>query len=116
MRDHFRTGDQVLQAAWDEEKQAITMVPGVHTEFAIELSAVDGDSVTSMRPSLAMSESIQDCSTMSKVCLFGEGIVSISPVVDADEWHILPMTNLEIKEICAMRIKLVGTGKLVLRG
>jgi hypothetical protein len=116
MRDHFRTGDQVLQAAWDEEKQAITMVPGVHTEFAIELSAADGDSVTAVGPSLTMTESVQDCSAMSKVCLFGEGVVSISPDASGEEFHIVTIANLEIKEICAMRIKLVGTGKLVLRG
>lgn len=45
MADHSLTAELVLREAWDAASGSLKTVPGSSTQFEIELSAADGDSV-----------------------------------------------------------------------
>jgi hypothetical protein len=98
----------IEQAEHDHEAEA-KRVMIVSTEMAIELSADDGDSVISKHESKIVSgEEPADCRGMKTVCLFGIcDSVMISPADSGENWHLLSLTALVPKEICARRIKMV---------
>jgi hypothetical protein len=106
----------ILQLVVDEELEAL-QVSVLPMEMAIELNANDGDSVLAVSPSLIVSDGQEmACLGMKKACLYGEGVVSISPEDSGDSWYQLNCIALEPMEICARRIKLNGPGKLVVNG
>lgn len=47
MAQNSLTGELVLRSSWDETHEAIKVIPSAATDFAIELSAADGDTVAS---------------------------------------------------------------------
>lgn len=108
-------GEHVLRRSWSEKDDAIKIIPSANTEFSIELSAEDGDSVITIPNTLIITDTeAHSCIGMSTACLFGEGTVSISPMDSGDEWHNLTVASLVPVKICARRIKISG-GKLVLQ-
>jgi hypothetical protein len=113
---HYLTGELVLKESWDVEAQALRTIPATNTEWAIELSHEDGDSVISHVPCITLVEGVHDVSGMSTLCLFGEAALSISPDESGEEFHTITPTALVPTAVCARRIKIVGSGKVVVRG
>lgn len=60
-------------------------------------------------------DGVIDCVGFEYVCLYGTGTVSISCEDDGSDMHVLQLTMLEPKLICARTIKIVGTGKIVIQ-
>jgi len=109
------TGEHVLRRSWSENDEALKIIPAANTEFAIELSADDGDSVLMVANSSTIEDTEEhSCVGMTTVCLYGSGTVSVSPVDNGDDWHVLTVTPLTPIKICARRIKISG-GKLVMQ-
>jgi hypothetical protein len=106
----------IQQYVFDEETESykVKLIP---TEMSIELDAADGDNIRVIPNGSKLNENdqIMSCVGMKTVCLYGEGIVSISPEDEGDEFYTLIITSLQPKEICARRIKIVGSGKLVMQ-
>lgn len=113
---HYLSGEMVLKEAWDAEHNAIKMIPAVGTETAIELSYQDGDSIATIGIANTLEAGIHNCQGMKTICLYGAAMVSVSPDAEGDDFYPLTITALEPKIICAMRIKIVGTGKVVICG
>lgn len=112
---HYLSGDGVLKEAWNPQAHALE-VALKNTEVAIALSASEGDSVIAVVPSATLSEGTHSCAGIKTVCRYGDATISVSPDVSGEEWHVLSCEDLTPKEICAMRIKITGAGKVVVRG
>ncbi len=106
----------IWQAIFDEDSESIK-VELLPLELAINLDAETGDSIMSMPQSSILSEGEADCKRIKTICLYGSGTVSVSPSDSGDEWYELFISpgDLVPKSICARRIKLVGSGKLVMQ-
>jgi hypothetical protein len=105
----------IQQYVYDEELEAyrVHILP---TEIQMELNAEDGDSVICKHDSIVVDQTaIQSCVGMKTVCLYGAGTVSISPDDTGSVFYDLALTALVPVSICARRVKIVGTGKLVLQ-
>lgn len=113
---HYLSGEHVLKESWDVNAGAIRTIPAESTEWAIELSHADGDSVTVHKPCSTLPAGEHDISGMSTLCLFGEATLALSPDETGEDWHIIAPTPLLPISICARRIKIVGTGKVVVNG
>lgn len=118
MSDHNLTGELALREAYSAADGAFKMVPAVSTEFAIELNAADGDNVL-IKPdngSLDQAAGEVACVGMKTICLYGTATtVEISPDDSAGTWHTIVPTALTPMTICARRIRMAGTGKIVMQ-
>ena len=114
MKEHYLGGDQVLAHAWSPDDDALKTV--LNSSFSISLSHNDGDSIHVVPASTKVSEAdgASNCCGMSTVCLYGEGVVSVSPDDEGDVFFVLALEQLVPKALCARRIKIVGSGKLVM--
>jgi hypothetical protein len=114
---HFLSGEMVLKEAWSVEDNAITIIPSGNTQFSVELSAADGDNVMTIPKGMILEQQdgAASCVGMKTVCLFGSGVVSVSPSDEGDDFVEVKLQNLAPATICARRIKIEGTGKLVLQ-
>lgn len=113
---HYLSGELVLKEAWDIEAKALRTIPANSTEWSIELNHLDGDSVLVHKPALTLQEGEHDISGMTTMCLFGTATLSISPDLTGDDWHSIAPSPLSPFPVCARRIKIVGTGKVVVNG
>lgn len=104
----------IWQSIYDEDSETIK-VELLPLELDINLDAETGDSVKSVPESLILNEGEADCKRIKTVCLYGQGTVMISPIDSGDEWYDLPIQTMYPQQICARRIKLVGSGKLVMQ-
>ncbi len=111
----------IQQLVFDEDTESYKMKM-VGTEMSVELSHSDGDSVYAIIPSMTVStkDVPQSCSGMKRVCAFKsddaptELKIEISPKSEGDEFYtIATLINKgpsEVMEICAVRIRMSGTG------
>lgn len=103
------SGDQILGYVFDEENQSLTTT--MNSEFSIELSHEDGDSVLSILPTLELSGNQEkSCIGINNIVLYiikGSAKVMVSPLFEGDLFIELPATHLVKTAICAKRIKLV---------
>jgi len=108
---------QIIKLAYDEASGGLKTTPSSATVFAIELDANDGDSVLSVHSSQVVVQASGEvsCVGMKSVCLYGTGTVSVSPEDSAGTFYDLSLTELVPANICARRIKIVGTGKIVVQ-
>jgi hypothetical protein len=104
----------IWQAIFDEDSESIK-VELLPLELAINLDAEGGDSVLALPQSLILEQGEADCKRIKSICLYGQGVVSVSPIDSGDEWYELAVLQLSPQHICARRIKLVGSGKLVMQ-
>lgn len=104
----------IWQSVYDEDTESIK-VELLPLELAINLDSESGDSVLSKPDSSILSEGEADCKRIKTVCLYGSGTVSISPSDSGDEWYSLNLGSGIPTQICARRIKLVGSGKIVMQ-
>jgi hypothetical protein len=65
---------------------------------------------------MTLTEGVHDITGMREMCVFGSAAIELSPIVDGNEFYSIVCTPLEVKTICAMRIRIIGTGKVVVRG
>lgn len=97
---------QIIQSAFDEESSAlkVAMVPIEMTLEGSSRTVVQGDGAV-------------DATGYEYVCLYGTGVVEISPDSDplGATYYTLTLTALEPKLICCNLIKITGTGKLVIQ-
>lgn len=96
--------NQITRSTYDHEANA-QRVTIMSTEISLE-----GSSQVHTE-----TDGIVNCTGFEYVCLFGTGTVSISCEDDGSDMHVLPLTMLEPKLICARTIKIVGTGKIVIQ-
>ena len=94
----------IVRSTYDEESNAQRV-----TIMATEMS-LEGSSEV-----ISQADGVVNCTGYEYVCLYGTGVVSISPDDDGATWHVLTLTALEPKLICARTIKIVGTGKIVIQ-
>lgn len=99
---------QAFKRAMDGEHDAIRVVNAVNTQMIIELSAEDNDSVQAVARTISIKEENGevDCSSLRRICKYGEGSIEVSP--DGLSWHSLSLLSLEVKEICALKIRVEG--------
>jgi hypothetical protein len=100
---------QSFKRSFDCEHDAIRVVQAVNTEMAIEIRAEEGDSVLSVAKTQCIKEEDGevDCQSLRRICKYGEGgSVHVSP--DGSSWVELPVANLEVKQLCAMKVKVTG--------
>lgn len=92
----------------DHHHDAIRVVQAFNTEMAIEVSAEDGDSVQAVARTRVIKESDgeQGCKDLRRICLYSAGTVEVSP--DGIIWIQLPIDLLEVKDICASKIRVHG--------
>lgn len=108
---HYFTGEQVLRRSWDENKEALKVIPSQDTEFSIELNHQDGDSVSSMAKTMtiSISNSPVDCSDMRRCMVYKQAEVivevMVSPIEDGDVFF--PLVVDKVTELCAKRIKMI---------
>lgn len=99
----------IEQTEHDSDAEA-KRVMVVSTDMSIELSAEDGDSVMAKNESQIVSGTEEAyCRGMKTVCLYGScEKVQVSPSDSEDRWHDLSAGEMEPKEICARRIRMVN--------
>lgn len=118
MANHTLTGELILREAWSSADNALKMVPSSTTTFAIELDAADGDNVTT-KPDVGVLTAASSEVTavgMKTICLYGSAItVEVSPDDIAGTWHTIMPVALSPMTICARRIRMTGTGKIVMQ-
>lgn len=122
MSGDLLNGDLVLRRSYSSTDQAIKTVPAGNTSFQIELSAADGDNVTTIPQALLISDATETaCIGIKSVELYVEPgaaasvKMQISPVDSGDVWMDVTTstvnsdpTNLVSggnKTICARRIR-----------
>ena len=115
MAEHCLSTDLIWKTVYDAPTQSLKITSSGKDEFAIELRAEDGDSVISKNESTTLTEGTHSCVGMKTACLYGEGVVEVSPNDDGDSWHQLELPAISPKSICARRIKLTGPGQLVIQ-
>lgn len=112
---HYLSGELVLKNAWSVEDRALKIIPSANTEFSIELSHEDGDSVIAIKRSVILeANSTADAKGMSSICLYGEGTLSISPSDEGEDFITIPAAIGEVVDICARRVRV--TVKAVMNG
>lgn len=122
MREHYKNNHQMLTEVFDHELGAIRTVPHQNQEFAIAVSHNDNDSVGTVAVQQVVTEGDHSCVGMRRVCLFSSGvcIVSVSPSLEGEDFiQILQKTEAgisDVKEICAMRIRVSSNAKVVMQG
>ena len=99
---------QVFKRTVDGEHDAIRVVQAFNTEMSIELKADKGDSVLSVPLIQIISEEdgIVNCEYLRRICKYGEGTVEVS--ADCHQFFPLSLNQLEVKEICAVMIRVKG--------
>lgn len=114
---HYLTSDHVIMEAWDPEHEALKFIPSAGTEFGVELRAEDGDSVTAHKRSIIV-EGVDpvSCVGLDKACLYGVGDMQVSPSDTGNDFVTITSTAMVVMDICARRIKITGTGKIVAHG
>lgn len=100
--------------AYDENSKSFN-VKLLSNQFAVELNRNE-DSITAYSPSMSIEAGVVFCADMKMLCLYGEGSVFVSPSDEGEDWFQLTLTQLSPSPICARRVKLEGSGKLVLHG
>ena len=105
---------QIARRVFDEESDS-NRVKLVETEMAIELSAEDGDSVLAVHTSLVLQEGIHSVAGMKTLCLYGSATLSVSPHDEGEEFYSISPAETEPKTICARRLKIEGTGTVVVQ-
>lgn len=105
---------QIARMVFDEESQA-NRVKMVDHEMAIELDAADGDSVIAVNESLVLQEGIHSVAGMKTMCKYGSASLSVSPHDEGDEFYTITSVELIPKDICARRLKIEGTGTVVVQ-
>lgn len=121
---NYLNSDLVLREAWDEVNGGLRIIPAGSTEFSVELSAADGDNVTS-KPDVSLVENTTAVSAvgMKSANLYVEAGVAatiklqVSPVDSGDIWMDVTggsvandPTDLKatgVLSICARRVRLV---------
>lgn len=103
----------IWQSIYDEDTETIK-VELLPLELDMSIHAEQGDSVLSMPESSILSEGEANCKRIKTICLYGQGTVSISPSDEGTEWYEISV-DMQPQQICARRIKLVGSGKLVMQ-
>lgn len=124
MADNYLNSDLVLRAAWDPVNEGLKIIPATNTEFAIELSSLDGDSVLSVPNfSTVSTTTATDSKGMKSAVLYVEPgaaasvKLQVSPVDSASVWMDVPtstvasdLTNVTasaVLSICARRVRVV---------
>jgi hypothetical protein len=117
MREHYLNGTQILAEAFSVEDGALKFIPSANTQFAVSLDAADGDNVTTKPDNGVVSaeSGAVSCVGMKTICLFGSGVVSVSPSDEGEDFVTLNLLELVPTSICARRVKLTGTGKAVMQ-
>ena len=105
---------QMQRKVYDEQIEA-NRVTVVGTEMGIELSAQDGDSILAIPMSQSLAEGIHSIAGMKTLCKYGECSLKVSPLDEGDLWLDLSAAELEPKAICARRLKIEGTGLVVVQ-
>lgn len=112
---HYLTGEHVLKQSWSVEDEALKIIPAANTQFSIELSHEDGDSVIAIKRSTILeANSTADAKGMSSICLFAEGTLSISPSDEGEDFITIPAAIGQVVAICARRVRV--TAKAVMNG
>lgn len=97
---------QAVKKVIDAEHDAIRIIQALNTEFEIELSSEDGDSVESVARTRMIDEAAGEvsCSDLRRVMKYGTlGTVEVSP--DGTTFHVLSISDMQVKEICAVKIR-----------
>jgi hypothetical protein len=117
MANHTLTGELVLRESFSSADTAIRTIPSSNTSFSIELDAADGDNVMTIPKgiSVVQADGAVACVGMKTICLYGTGTVEVSPTDAAVDFVTLTIANLTPITICARRVKITGTGTLVLQ-
>lgn len=100
---------QVVKRTYDCDHDAIRVLPAANSETFIEISADDGDSVLSLplTQKVAQADGEVDATKMRRICKYGAGgSVEVSP--DGTTFVALAMSDLEVKQICALKIRVSG--------
>jgi hypothetical protein len=105
----------IFREVYDPETKSLKFTPTA-TNFQIDLDD-DSDSVVASCRAMTLDEAHGGiiCTKFSEFALYGEGQVSISPDLVGDLWYNIAVTEFTPKALCAIRIKIIGPGKLVLR-
>ena len=100
--------EHVITRSYDEENQSLK-VSLVGAE--IELNGRDGDSVLALPETKVIdSEGVYDATGISKISVYGPAQISVSPVAEGDVWFYVTANQVQIVEICAIRIKVDRAG------
>jgi hypothetical protein len=96
---------QIVKYTFDEEAQAqrVTIMP---TEMSFSAES----------KTIAQADGVVSCEGYAYVCLFGTGTVTVSAETDNSNSVTLTLVAGTPLLICANTIKIVGTGKIVIRG
>jgi hypothetical protein len=109
------TGELVLRESWSEVDKALKIIPAANTEFSIELSADDGDSVVAIKRSVVVeANTTVDAKGMQQICLYAAGTLSVSPSDSGEDFITIPATVGQVVSICARRVRV--TAKAVMQG
>jgi hypothetical protein len=117
MADHKLTGELVLRESFSQADNAIKTIPASNTSFSIELDAADGDNIET-RPrgiTVVQADGEVACVGMKTICLYGTGTVEVSPTDSGATFVTLTISDLTPITVCARRVKITGTGTLVLQ-
>jgi hypothetical protein len=116
MAQHTLTGELVLRESWSADDGAIQIIPAANTEFAIELSADDGDSVITIPKSVTVEtgETVS-AAGMKTLCMYGAATVEVSPDDSGATFYSVSVTALTPISICAKRVRVSGAGKVVIQ-
>jgi hypothetical protein len=123
MKQHYMNERQILDSIYDFENDAIRTVPHQNQEFAIAISHTDNDSAATVAVQEVKEDGIHSCVGMRRAALYGSTAkLSVSPSVDGEDFvvvqdnSIAQMAVSPVTNICAVRVKVEGNGKLVLQG
>lgn len=105
---------QCQKLSFDPGNDAIRVVNVLDSQTNLEISAEQGDSIQSVARAKVIKpeDGPVDCSSMRKVCCFGQATVAIS--ADGEVWSYVAIQPGIAIDICAMQIK-VTNGSAVVR-
>lgn len=106
---------QIIKRVICAETEAVRVIQAHDTQHEIHISAEQNDSIQAVARTKSIQESdgIVDCSSLRRISLYGFATVEVSPLAEGNVWQQVVISDGQIKEICAVRIKVSGEGILV---
>lgn len=103
---------QIIKRVICAETEAVRVIQAHDTQHEIHISAEQNDSIQAVARTKSIQESdgILDCSDLRRICLYGDAIIEVSPLAEGNIWQQVVIQSGQIKEICAVRIRVTGTG------
>lgn len=103
--NRFLSEQRIAQLTFDPETNSMRTSQAVTTEFSVELSHVDGDSVFAVKRSLMLDNTTVNAQGYSTICLYAAGTLEVSPSDSGEDFITIAQSVGQVVSICARRVR-----------